>query len=290
VGLRDTQIQAWLEPSRKIKGGFSHLRLTEKPSNRETGLSALAAAVAAAHTDAKRHLADVLGESLDPFDDQTVAGAYPAALHTLTLQGYLGEIFAAVIAENFEPHELDWEVPAFLFRFSNAAIEGLDRRLQLGSESRRTPGRTGDDCVAFLRADDGRIVAWLNCEAKCSSDHSAALIQDAAKQLSRHQLRPVSAYQLIEVLKDSSREDADLWISALRLFRTEAVGADPPPRADLLVYVCGRAPLLRTSWMAPETPHPDYTGRRPLEQSEIHLAELDDVLTTVYPGHVINRA
>lgn len=290
MGLRDSRLRASLEPFRAVDGGFSHLRLAERAAQRELGLEALVAAVTDAHADARRTLAEVLAETLDPFGEQTVAGAYPAGLHTLTLQGYLGEIFAGVIAENYSPHDVSWEVPAFLFRFSNAAIEGLDRRLQLGADALRTPGRTGDDCVAFLRDEEGRIVAWLNCEAKCSSDHSATLISDAARQLSRPLLRPVSAYQLIQVLQDSDQQGAQLWIAALRLFRREAAGDDPPPRADLLVYVCGRSPATRESWMPPDVPHPNYSGDRPIDETEVHLSDLDDVLVTVYPGHVISRA
>ncbi len=287
---RDNDLIAWLCPILADLGGYRHVRLIEDVAGRPPGLEALARLVERAHEDAKTYLEDLLAIPLDPLGEDDVADAYPDALNTLTLQGYLGEILAGVVAENYGPHDVEWEVPAFLFRFSNAALEGLDRRLQVGGEATRTPGRTGDDCFAFLRDPNGRIVAWLNCEAKCSSDHNAGLIREGHAQLSRAQVRPVSAYQLIDVLRDSELPDADAWIAALRLFRRDAMRAEPPERADMLVYVCGRAPVQRESWIPCEAPHDAYRGGRPLEAVEVHFSAFDDVLTTVYPTHQVNRA
>ena len=135
----DDGLRAWLEPQRSLHDGYRHTVLSEDSAHRDGGLSALAHAVDRAHHDAKTYLADVFATTLDPFGEDQLAKDYPSQLKTLTLQGYLGEIFAGLYAENYAPHGVRWEVPAFLFRFSDAAIEGLDRRLQLGGEATRVP-------------------------------------------------------------------------------------------------------------------------------------------------------
>ena len=286
----DDGLRAWLEPQRSLHDGYRHTVLSEDSAHRDGGLSALAHAVDRAHHDAKTYLADVFATTLDPFGEDQLAKDYPSQLNTLTLQGYLGEIFAGLYAENYAPHGVRWEVPAFLFRFSNAAIEGLDRRLQLGGEATRVPGRTGDDCVAFLRDGPGRIVAWLNCEAKCTITYPGALIADGHRQLSRPLVSPVSLYQMIDILRASDDPANQRWVAALRLLRTEAAGIDGPTRADLFICVCGRKPRQHSTWITPDRPHREYDPKQPLEAVELHLDNLDAVLTAVYPGHMIDRA
>lgn len=268
---------------------YRHTKLTEDDAQRSDGLDALEAAVAAAHQDAAGWIERALGDSLPPLDPCDVAANYPDGLHTLTLQGYLGEVFAGVLAENFQPHGYDWEVPAYLFRFHQTAIESLDRRLQFGGRADRIPGRTGDDCIAFVRDTEGHIVAWLNCEAKCSADHSASLIAKGHDQVSRPLRRGASTLALIDVMLDSDDPAAPRWVAALRLFRRAVGTATEAERADLLVYVCGRGPVDGGSWVPRTAPHVRYSARVPLEAMEVHLTDVDDVLVTVYPDHTINR-
>lgn len=284
------ELRAWLEPRRSLRGGYRHTVLSEDAEYRDAGLDALAETVERAHLDAKRYLAELLGTSLDPLGADRLAESYPSQLNTLTLQGYLGEIFAGLFAENYAPHGLAWEVPAFLFRFSNAAIEVLERRLQLGGEATRTPGRTGDDCVAFYREATGEISAWLNCEAKCTTTFPRSSINEGHRQLGRPLISPVSLYQLLAILSDSSDAESAGWIAALRVLRAQAGSADGPVRADLFLCVCGQAPRRGTAWLDSERPDPHYTGSQPLEAVEVHLSDRDEILTKVYPGHVIDRA
>ena len=290
MGLEDPAFGRWLSVVDADHGGYRHARLDEEPAERAAGLAALARVVEAAHEDALRWIKEMSAISLDPFDDDDVAVEYPHGLHTITLQGYMGKIFAGLYAENFRPHGLPWEVPAFLFRFHNAAIEGLDRRLPLGDEASRTPGRTGDDCVAFHRGPDGRIEAWLNSEAKCTAGHRSALIAQGHVQVGRPLVRPASGLQLIDVLLDSDRPDRDEWVAALRLLRSEAARADPATRADLFLYVCGQRPIRARSWISEACPEPSYRGLNPLEAVEIHLDDVDAVLVVAYPGHTVDRA
>lgn len=289
--LASPDLQRWLVASRNSSGTYRHLRLNEDREARAAGLKALGRLVREAHRDALERLERLYGISLDPLDTAPRVlpnvQTYPDQLDTITLQGYLGEIFAGLIAENYEPHGREWEVPAFLFRAHAAGAQALERRRQLG-EPAAAPGRTGDDAVAFIRDGSGRIVEWLYAEAKCTKGHDRQLIRAAHKQLSTNLYLPVDLVLLIEILEQRGDRDAREWADALRLLLlTDARSA--PPRSDMLVYVCGRRPKERDAWISVDAPEADYTGGRPLEAAEAHLVHFDDVLRGAYTTHNVKR-
>jgi hypothetical protein len=280
-------LQAWLVSSEIANGTYSHAALTEIVDFRADGLVALTTLAQEAHRDAQQRLERLIGISLDPLPGGTSANwHYPQGLHTSVLQGYLGELLAGLIAENYHPHGRPWVVPAFLFRGHLAAQQDLERRRQLGGPARPIPGRTGDDALAFEVDDDEAVVAWLWGEAKCTHDHDAGLITAGHEQLSASTSVPVDLAQLIEVLQDSPGPENERWVASLRelMFSTR-----PPPRHDLFVYVCGRKPLQRPTWIPRNIPHASYSGPGPLQAVEVHLEEFDGVLVAAYPGHVVSR-
>jgi hypothetical protein len=280
-------LQAWLVASEVANGTYTHATLTEVPDFRDDGLAALATLAQAAHRDTQQRLQRLVGISLDPLAGDAAANwQYPHGLHTSVLQGYLGELLAGLIAENYDPHGRPWIVPAFLFRGHLAAQQDLERRRQLGGPARPIPGRTGDDALAFQIDEDEAVVAWLWGEAKCTHDHDASLITAGHEQLSAATRVPVDLAQLIEILQDSPSPENERWVASLRelMFSTA-----PPPRYDLFVYVCGRKPVQQQTWIPRDTPHASYSGRGPLQAMEVHLEEFDGVLVGAYPGHVISR-
>jgi hypothetical protein len=282
------ELQAWLLANETHNGMYRHVLIEENEPDRADGLTSLARLADEAHRDARQRLERLLEISLDPLAGEQPPGwrHYPDALHTSALHGYLGELLAGLIAENFMPHRRSWVVPAFLFRGHQAAHQELERRRQLGGPSRPIPGRTGDDALAFEIDDDDAITSWLWVEAKCTHDHDAGLISAGHEQLSATIRVPVDLMQLVDVLHDSVEPDSERWIGSLRelLFATQ-----PPPRFDMLVYVCGRKPKRKTTWIPTDVPHPKYTGPGPLEAVEVRLDDFDGVLVATYPQHVINR-
>lgn len=277
----------WLTAATTSNGAYRHTILAEEPANRTAGLAALAVLAAEAHRDARERLERLVGISLDPLEDAAPNWQpYPDGLHTSALQGYMGEVLAGLIAENYRPHDRNWEVPAFLFRGHQAAFEDIERRRQLGGAARPIPGRTGDDALAFQVDEDGAVIAWLWGEAKCTHSHDASMIGAGHQQLSVAIRVPVDLIQLIEILGESPDPSAERWIASLREL---LYSIDPPPRYDLFVYACGRRPVQRPTWISADQPHPSYSGTGPLEAIEIHLSDFDDVLLTAYPAHVINR-
>ena len=282
-------LQAWLNETVEATGTYRHTLLTEDDSRRSQGLDALRALAREAHRDGRERVAELFDDSLDPLARNAPSGSlpYPDALHTTTLQGYFGELLAGLIAENYAPHGRRWQVPAFLFRGHEAAYQDLERRRQLGGSARPIPGRTGDDALAFEMDGDGGIVAWLLGEAKCTYDHSAALIADAHEQLSSAIDTPVDLTQLIEVMKRSQHPDRKRWVAALReLLYT----LNPIDRFDMCVYVCGRKPRRSDTWIGRDGPHERYRGSRPIQATEVHLDRFDEVLTSTYTQHTVSRA
>jgi hypothetical protein len=285
---RSEVIKAWLEATRTPSGDFIHLRLLENPKEREAGLQAIAELVHEAHRDARERFERLFDTILDPLASERAAPTYPDSLHTLTLQGYLGEILAGLVAENYDPHGREWIVPAFLFRDHSLARQEIARQWQLGGPAKHVPGRTGDDVVAFATDQAGNVDAWLYIEAKCSHDHDAGLVSDGYKKLSSVITAPIDVAVLIDILSESDAPEDERWIGTLRelFFETPGLGLR---RFNMLVYVCGRKPIANETWIGVDGPHASYTGSQPVQATEIHFQDFDIVLCSAYPTHSVNR-
>jgi hypothetical protein len=236
-----------------------------------------------AHEDAKQHIRKVLGNSLDPLAPSTEVDpdeGYPQSLDMSTLKGYFGEVFAGLIAEHCAPFgENNWKVPAFLFRFHEAAFQHLELLRQTDTEPHPIPGRTGDDCLAFQMDNKGQINRSLFCEAKCTASHDSHLINDAHEKVSKAVL--VDIPRVIEVLLDSTDPDAPKWIEALKQLRLRPIPEHE--RCDLVSYVCRRpGPGERRVRLPLDKPHRKYTARRRLEAVEVHLPDVESLIREVY--------
>ena len=297
IDLRDLRGQAtvlvgipeWLNHTAVISddGRYRFSLLVEVPSNRQIILEELKRFVEEAHSDAVAYLRQLAGRSLDPLGeemyDSDPAEGYPHRFGLTSLKGYFGECFAAIVALQFRPFEEGWEVPAFLFRFHTVALQQLERLRQGEAIAEAMPGRTGDDFVAFKRDETGRITKALVGESKCTANHSGEMISKAHAKISDSLLKPVDTLRLIEVLSDRNDEWGQSWIRSLREFYLDNL---PPgyERLDFVSYVCGQAPVRseRTSWIAPDQPHAEYTGGRRLHCVEAHIGDVNALVRAVY--------
>jgi hypothetical protein len=277
----------WLSSETHLSGDgrYRHQLLTEDPDGLRRVLDALRSYVDSAHRDATSHYRRLAGISLDPLAEPAApdpAKHYPRQLPLPVLTGYFGEIFAGLVAEHYAPlGENGWEVPAFLFRFHTIAFQQLESARQDGPVAEDLPGRTGDDCLAFLRDERGRIVRIMYCEAKCCRGHDAHLIVEAHQKVSRSAI--VDILQLVEILEDRDDDRSAVWVEALKQLWLRGPAVDVE-RCDLVCYVCGRAPSRtgRTSWLPSEVPHRSYTAGRRLEAVEVHLADVERVVRLAY--------
>jgi len=278
----------WLKPNRSVSpdGMYCHQLLIEQSGFRSEILDQLICFFEEAHEDARRHIRQIAGISLDPlgqYPSQDPADGYPALLHIITLQGYFGEILAGLICEYFTPHdESGWKVPAYLFRFHMVAFEQLEKRWQTGEDVPIIPGRTGNDCLAFILNKEGLIERTLFCEAKCTKNHRTNLIDEAHTQLSDSTFKPVSLSEVIEVLMDYEDPEASEWVEALRQLNLLDIPPDGYERCDLVNYICSQKPIRRATWIPVDIPNPNYTGGRRLEVVEIHINDVEDLIKIVY--------
>lgn len=244
--------------------------------------------------DARRRLRRGFEDDLSPFDEDPCdpAANYPARLHRVTLQGYLGETLGAMAIEHWGGHgRTDWCVPAFLFRFHIAEFQHLERinqQLRDGGShepdaaSERRPGRTGDDSLAFVKNNEGVITHVLALEAKCLTHHNSGTLAKAHAKLATGPRLPESVRDLIELLADYDTPQAQEWHEALLRFRSN--GYRSAERYDGVAYLCCNRPKspLRVAWMPVDQPHESYNINRQLEGLEFQLTDMNRLVDRLY--------
>jgi hypothetical protein len=291
-------LDAWLVDQR-LASAHARYRLRLWRENR-AGLAAIRGEVIAyvdeAFEDARRRIRRGFEDNLSPFRDppDDPAANYPALLHRMTLQGYLGETLAVMAVEHWGAHgHTDWVVPAFLFRLHDQEfqhLESINERLAAGESydpdriAERRPGRTGDDGLAFRKNGANTITDVLTLEAKCLVQNSNAKIAEAHGKLAAGGLRPSGVRELINLLEEYDTPEAQSWQEALlKLWRD---GYRVAVRYDGVGYTCGQVPTQgsRVAWMPADAPHPAYTASRKLEGMEFQFDDLTTVVNTLYRG------
>lgn len=271
---------------------YHHRRLEEDLAFRADIIKELQILMHDVHEDARmryRNAFDIT-QSLDPLEEEVTPGIdtsiiddFPRYLELTTLKGYFGEVMAAIIAENLNPLDEEWHVPAFPFRFHQSAYHAMEHVRQEGGQAPTIIGRFGDDMLAFQRNSQGHITRALLCEAKCSASHKPDLIAEAHIKARDKKLTPVDCFQLAELLKERAATDPEAakWWQAIK-----TLWLSPHPsyeRCDLVNYVFGLPPVRATTIVIPTTtPHTNYTAGRRLEAVEIHLYDIDGLVEEAY--------
>jgi hypothetical protein len=256
----------------------------------------LIAYVDEAFEDARRRIRRGFEDDLSPFNDPATdpAANYPALLHRITLQGYLGETLVILAVEHWGAHDYtDWVIPAFLFRLHDQEfqhLEAINERILCGEAydpdriAERRPGRTGDDGLAFRMNGENAITDVLTLEAKCLVQNNNAKVEEAHQKLAAGGMRPSGIRELINILEEYDTPEAQAWQEALlKLWRD---GYRSVARHDGVGYTCGRVPAQagRVAWMPVDAPHPAYTVARKLEGMEFQFEDLLTVVSTLYRG------
>ncbi len=285
-----TLLDSWLDARETSNAGrplYCHILFRQNDEVDPAVWDELSAYIDHAHEGARIALRAPLEDSLHPLHhgtDVDPAFGYPHKFVDTALQGFFGEIFAGVVAEYYAgDDDCEWEVPAYLFRWHIVAFQQLEFMKQTGDWNRQVVGRTGDDGLAFARDGNGHIVAWLACEAKCTSDHSSALIGDNHEKLSQAVTRPIDLLRLIDALRDYHDDEYSReWVAALRHYYWQHASDLSADRCDLSVYICGRCPRMRVTWLPATEPHNKYTGGRDLTSAEFHLPGVGRLIRSLY--------
>lgn len=285
-----TLLASWLdaeETANETSPPYCHLLFRQLEGVAPEAWDEIFAYIDHAHEGARQSLRAPLEDSLHPWRRGSLADpafGYPHKFGDTALQGFFGEIIAGIVAEFYAgDDEHEWEVPAYLFRTHVVAFQQLEVMKQTGNWERQIVGRTGDDGLAFARDEDGRIVAWLACEAKCTRNHSATLIGENHEKLSQAVTRPVDLLRVIGALRDYRDDDYSRnWINALTKYYFEHTPQSTAKRCDLSMYVCGHRPQRKDTWIPTDEPHQSYSGRRKLISAEFHLPGVIDIIRSLY--------
>lgn len=296
--LTPALLDAWLI-NQNVPATYPPYRLRlwrESTANRDAILAELLTYVEESHEDARVRLRRGFEDTLSPFrgPENDPAANYPSALNRVTLQGYFGEILAALAVEHWGAHgHNDWVVPAFLFRFHDVEFQHLDainQRLTAGDihqpdeQVEIRPGRTGDDGLAFRMSTQGAITDVVALEAKFLSGHSAAKITEAHQKLSAGPHVPTGIRELVNLLSEYDTPSAQAWHEALLHLRISGLGT--ARRHDGVTYACTRQPVRTVSWLPQVAPHSAYTVARTLEGFEFHFENARALIDTIYRGNI----
>ena len=296
--LTPALLNAWLVDQRVVSN-HDHYRLRVRRENRQalTAISdELVSYFEEAFEDARMRIRRGFEDDLSPFNDPAhdPAANYPALLHRVTLQGYLGETLAVLAVEHWGANgHTDWKVPAFLFRLHDQEfqhLESINERLLDGvpydpdAVAEQRPGRTGDDGLAFRLNAQNDITDVLTLESKCLTQHRNDKIEEAHAKLASGRLRASGIRELINLLEEYDTPIAQSWQEALlKLWKG---GYRTAGRHDGVGYACGQIPAQanRVAWMPANAPHPVYTLTRRLEAIEFQFADLNTVIDVLYRG------
>jgi hypothetical protein len=297
--LTPALLNAWLVNQRLVSTHLSY-RLRVWRENR-AALNAIREEMVAyleeAFEDARKRIRRGFEDDLSPFSHPATdpAANYPALLHHVTLQGYLGVTLVVLAVEHWGAHgHNDWIVPAFLFRLHDQEfqhLESINERLRAGEIydpdriAERRPGRTGDDGLAFRINAQNDVTDVLALEAKCLTTNNNAKIREAHEKLAAGRSLPSGVRELINLLEEYDTEEAKRFQEALlKLWRG---GYRTAARHDGVGYTCGRIPVQadRVSWMAADAPHAAYTAARRLEAMEFQFEDLNTIVNTLYRGN-----
>jgi hypothetical protein len=280
-------LEAWLAEVTHVDqtAKYWHRVLKESHAVRPLVLDDIKAYFKWAHRDSVLWIRSLVGAPLDPLGETAVPDPilkYPCNLMLVGLQGCFGEIFAGLLAEHYPFFGVDgWEVPAFLDRFHNTAFEELEARDPYDEVAKNAFGRTGDDCLAFLRKEGGKIQCVLYCESKCCLTHDSELVNEAHQKLTKG--RPVNILQVIDVLQRRGDAESLAWVDALRRARYNIkTNNKETSQCNMVSYICGRQPVQKETWMDPEKPHAGYKATHGLAAIEVHLHEVESLIRAVY--------
>ena len=234
-----------------------------------------------AHRDAREKFEAAFRPTLDlDKSTPTPAGNYPWDLPLRAKQGYFGECLAAILIEHSPPFGVGgFRIPAFLFRFHNAAFDWILRN-NLGEAPSELVGRFGNDLVAFRVDGTPKVVEALVVEAKCLTEHRMDTLDEAHRQISDSSRVPLSTYQIVQILQERLDPIAREMTPILQTFMNDQ-GAGSF-RTDLIAYTCGQLPRRKSSWASTTIPNQNYTASRRLEVIETHLENIADVVKGVY--------
>jgi Fe2+ or Zn2+ uptake regulation protein len=129
----------------------------------------------------------------------------------------------------------------------------------------------------------------LLCEAKCSHDHRPASIAEGHEALSKVTMLQIEFFRILEALRDRGRANDAEWIRAIEAFR-DSDDARSERKHDVFCYTCGRAPVIKQTWIDPLNKHVNYTSTAKLVAVEMYLNGIAGFIDELYGEAFVDAA
>jgi len=274
-------IRGWLVPTLTASPGYTHIQLVEDFAQRPFGEPILVRYIEQAHRDSREYFERAFVSTLDPRGiARTALTNYPRKIEEVVRTGLFGEILAGLVAEVYGSQNA-WFVPAFCFRCHDDPFKALMKSYETGDSLRRSPGRLGDDCLAFSIETDGETISQvLECEAKCTWTHDDRLIAHGHTQLSESSELRLELHKVIQVLHDHGSPESISWELAVMAFR-DTRNSLVNRKVDMLVYTHGTKARSGTR-MNPRSKHANHKAARALVAVELHVEALRTKIAELY--------
>lgn len=300
----------WLDeyPSEEVRG-YGHLLLEEKVETDRAFAKELIDYFESAHLDARKCFHKLARISLHPdAGDEACDAQYPGSLPLTALKGLFGEVMCGMMAENYEfvgKHE--YLIPVFLFRNHEDAGQYIYTLSRDPSRTREVLGRKGDDFIAIVVDEDGKVTRFIAGEAKWRGSWTPSALatvmlgakiedpKDSSKrvhngkgvwfEVNRGLSVPLGLEQLHAILEECVPDKFSSVIASLDRILARR-NPDPVERTDLILLAGGSPPKREAGvpllpW---KTLPEEYTAGRDLQVVELLFSNGDDLITAIYSG------
>ena len=260
-----------------------------------------------AHYDARECFHELARISLHPDAGEPGCNAqYPNALPLTTWKGLFGEVMAGMTCEAYEfvgKHE--WLIPVFLFRNHEDAGQYIYTLSRDPDRKREVLGRKGDDFIAIVVNEQGKVTRFIAGEAKWrgtwnQSTTDAVMLgpkiadpTDGSRkihnnkgvwfEINRALAVPLGLEQLHAILEECEPDKYAAVIASLdRILALR--NPDPVERTDLILLAGGAAAQRQAaaSLLDWEDVPEEYTADRDLQVVELIIEDGDELITEIY--------
>lgn len=300
---------AWLDDYPSEVGNYGHLLLEEKPEADVDIPKDLVPYFESAHFDARRCFHKLARISLHPDEGDTGCDAhYPGSLPLKALKGLFGEVMSGMMSESYVfvgKHE--YLIPVFLFRNHEDAGQYIYTLSRDPSRTREVLGRKGDDFIAIVVNEEGKVTRFIAGEAKWRGTWTPSVVDvvmrgqkivdpnDKTKRIpngkgvwfevNRALPVPLGLEQLQAIIEECEPEKFAKVIASLDRILARR-NPDPVERTDLILLAGGPAPTHKAGHsLLPWKSVPDeYKAGRDLQVVELLVANGDNLIDAVYAG------
>ncbi|RWO75263.1 MAG: aminotransferase [Mesorhizobium sp.] len=301
-------LDGWLEPFPSEVDTYGHLLLEQLAPSGDAVRLGLTPYFESAHLDARKYFHAFAGISLHPDDDVPGCTArYPNSLPSKTRRGLFGEVMSGLFTQAYEfIGAYEYIVPVFLFRNHEDARQYIFQLAREPSRTREIQGRKGDDFIALVVNEEGKVTRVLAGEAKWRQTWNNStltrvmhgeMVEDPDTgqnvpdgrgvwfEINRALNAPIGLRQLQEILRECAKDEFEeviLSLDQILLLKNP----DPVERTDLILLAGGGAARRAKgdTLIGFEDVPTEYTAGRDLQVVEMIVSDGAPLIEALYDG------